>query len=475
MPYLPRLSAGDADCRLPLFEESAALLLDALLEEDAAARVRRLETALANDPSLTIWSAVHPLRPATAPHDLGELALWLAEHLPGALVEPDAVEPDAAPRSECAEAGSEHYRPGVPPGPDAAESARDAAELLSSWLSRAQTLRRSAELAASATESPAAASRARMLVYLRAAPEWLSGGAVSSSMPVLERLAPEWLRRLSEESPPPQPEDAAPDDPAEVLTAPCWSKRLGRLAERLTRLRRLEADFAATLRREKLASLQKLAYGASHEINNPLANIATRAQTLLHGETDPERRRALATINDQAFRAFEMIANMMLFAKPPELNLAPTDLKALLAEVIAEMTPAAQAQGTELRTACEEPQLVILADATQLAVLLRALCRNALEAVEAGGEVNVSLRRAGEHARLVVRDTGPGLSAEAQRHLFDPFYSSREAGRGLGFGLSWCWTIVEAHQGEIACDAAAERGAALMVSLPLRGPAAGQA
>ena len=70
-----------------------------------------------------------------------------------------------------------------------------------------------------------------------------------------------------------------------------------------TDLRRTDADFAAALEAAKLEALYQFAYGLSHEINNPLANIATRAQTLLVDENDPERRRKLATINQQAFRA----------------------------------------------------------------------------------------------------------------------------------------------------------------------------
>jgi signal transduction histidine kinase len=86
--------------------------------------------------------------------------------------------------------------------------------------------------------------------------------------------------------------------------------------------------------------------------------------------------------------------------------------------------------------------------------------------------VQVGLRRQGDDGvELWVRDTGPGLSEEARRHLFDPFYSSREAGRGLGFGLSWCWTIVELHQGQIAWES--EPGKTVfMVTLPITRPGA---
>ena len=93
------------------------------------------------------------------------------------------------------------------------------------------------------------------------------------------------------------------------------------------------ATFEERLEQEKLAALKELAYGAGHEVNNPLANIAARAQTLLEDEVDPERRRKLIAIHRQAMRAHEMIADLMLFARPPQLNVAEFDLRQTAANV----------------------------------------------------------------------------------------------------------------------------------------------
>ena len=89
-------------------------------------------------------------------------------------------------------------------------------------------------------------------------------------------------------------------------------------------------EFLDALEAAKLDALKELAYGASHEINNPLANIAARAQTLLRDESDPERRRALEAIHQQALRAHEMISDLMLFARPPRLERGPVDVASLL-------------------------------------------------------------------------------------------------------------------------------------------------
>jgi hypothetical protein len=244
------------------------------------------------------------------------------------------------------------------------------------------------------------------------------------------------------------------------------------LLRRLVRLDQLENDFSTQLEREKLLAMKELAYGAGHEINNPLANISSRAQTLLREENDPEKRRKLATINSQAFRAHEMIADMMLFAKPPRPELRPVELTSLIDQVVAELAPRIDQQGTEVYREGDAPLPSIEADPVQLAAALRALCNNALDALGLGGQVVISAgvetTGAGTEATIEVRDTGSGLSAEVRKHLFDPFFCGREAGRGLGFGLSKAWRIVTQHGGTITVQSEPEHGASFMIRLPVQ-------
>jgi signal transduction histidine kinase len=259
------------------------------------------------------------------------------------------------------------------------------------------------------------------------------------------------------------------------------------------------SDIARAVEAAKLQALYNFAYGLSHEINNPLANIATRAQTLLVDEQDPERRRKLATIVQQAFRAHEMIADLMLFARPPVLRPEPTDLSKLADAVVAELRPDAADQGTSLTRGGHPGPLIATVDRTQIAVALKALIQNSLEAVATGGSVEVVVEIVADqvldseysvlsteqpprridvpnengdgrspsavprplspaftpsalpapHFVLAVTDSGPGIAAEIRPHIFDPFFSGREAGRGLGLGLSKAWRIVELHGGQI--------------------------
>lgn len=268
-----------------------------------------------------------------------------------------------------------------------------------------------------------------------------------------------------------------------------------------------DVDFEAAVEAAKLRSLYQFAYGLSHEINNPLANIATRAQTLLADEADPERRRKLATIVQQAFRAHEMIADLMLFARPPAMRPEKTDLVKLADTVIAEMREQAAQQQTPLRRSDDGGPVMGTVDPVQVAVALKALVQNALEALRTGGNVEVSVEckavtpqaemgfrvqaadfkfdpphppipdpnlkseirnpKSASCLYLTVTDDGPGISAEARAHIFDPFFCGREAGRGLGLGLSKAWRIVEMHGGQIQVVSEPGRGATFTIALPL--------
>jgi len=106
--------------------------------------------------------------------------------------------------------------------------------------------------------------------------------------------------------------------------------------------------------------------------------------------------------------------------------------------------------------------------AYQLQAALRAVIDNGLNAATAGGRVEVQLHDGDGVVELVVVDDGPGISEAARPHLFDPFYSGREAGRGLGVGLAKAWRFVTNHGGAIAFDANAPRGARFTIRVPAK-------
>lgn len=222
------------------------------------------------------------------------------------------------------------------------------------------------------------------------------------------------------------------------------------------------------------------AAGAGHEINNPLAVISGRAQLLLRDEADPERRQSLALIRAQAQRVHEMIADVMLFARPPQLRLQPVDLPDLIGRVLDEAAAESATRSVVVgqpsggshpaislrRSALPDAlPLACQADPVQLAVALRALVRNAIEAVADDGRVEVSVGRRGEWLEVAVTDDGPGIAPDEREHLFNPFYAARQAGRGLGMGLSKAWRIITMHGGQIAVENVSPHGARFTVRL----------
>jgi signal transduction histidine kinase len=190
---------------------------------------------------------------------------------------------------------------------------------------------------------------------------------------------------------------------------------------KLARLSLLERSLREAVDAEKIAAMAEFAAGAGHEINNPLAVIAGRAQLLLRDEADPERRRDLALMNAQAMRVTEMIADLRFFASPPELERQVLDLAALVGRVIDEVQPLAARQETIVVFGEGPSTLRVEADSVQLTVAIRALCQNALDALGRRGCIEIAVNGDGNEASITVADDGPGISPEQRPHIFEPF------------------------------------------------------
>jgi C4-dicarboxylate-specific signal transduction histidine kinase len=165
-----------------------------------------------------------------------------------------------------------------------------------------------------------------------------------------------------------------------------------------------------------------------------------------------------------------MISDLMLFARPPKLDKKPLDVRQVVRRVVEEYGECATERDIELRCETDNEPLQVPADETQLGVAFAAVLQNALEAAPNGGWVSVRVRRSSGNtnpaAEISVMDNGPGISNRVRQHLFDPFFSGREAGRGLGFGLSKCWRIVTDHGGQVLVNRPSAGGAEFCIVLP---------
>ena len=454
MRCLPPLVAGLHPWVLPMADASAAGLAELLVSGDGAEQRRRLTQWLGDDPPLLVWVACRAGQADQPPcRSIAELAAWLATRAVEVLQWPAAEYPPADKLDSCevwgqrvAAAVAAAGQAATAAGPDD-PSARDMA-VLSAFLRCAEPWRPSV-----AFTLPALPPQAAQGGGLSRVSSVVSGGdAENGTVPFPnddacrlhgDKVANRWMREI------PGPADWLPP-----------------LAAQRARLAALETRFAETLQEEKLTALAEFAAGAGHEINNPLTVIAGRAQLFLHEETDPERRRALALINSQAMRVYEMIADLRLFARPPQPELQPVALVELVDRLVVELGPAAAQQGISLCRLGDPGPIEIVADPTQLLVALRALCQNAIEALGTQGHITIALQHGSRGVEICVADDGPGISPAEQPHVFDPFYSARQAGRGLGLGLSKCWRIITNHGGRIHLESPPGHGARFTIALP---------
>jgi signal transduction histidine kinase len=233
--------------------------------------------------------------------------------------------------------------------------------------------------------------------------------------------------------------------------------------------RRLEQAEPA-LRAARLEALAEFAAGAGHELNNPLAVIQGRAQLLLAGQEDPETIRSLQAIVAQAQRAHRILRDLMYFARPPRPRPRPCQPDEILKACLRDLHGEAEGRGIRLTAEIQEPAPWAWSDPDGLRHLAEVFLRNALEATPEGGTVLARSRVDPNRLRWAFHDSGPGLSPTEARHLFDPFFCGRQAGRGLGLGLPRAARFVTLAGGVLDWHAEPGRGTTFLVVLPLEEP-----
>lgn len=222
---------------------------------------------------------------------------------------------------------------------------------------------------------------------------------------------------------------------------------------------------------ERLAALGNLAAGIAHEVRNPLNTIGLTARYLERfcgqccAEPEPraELNRNFEIIASEVGRLTRTLDNFLLLARPAEVDMGLRDLDDIVDDALALF--AQELEGSEVRLERHRAGgLPVLADADHLGQVFANLVRNAIQAMDGGGTLTVVSERAGGQARVSFADTGPGVSLDARHHLFEPYFSTKRSGLGLGLALSR--KIVAAHEGTLEVADHAGGGAVFTVSLP---------
>ncbi len=225
----------------------------------------------------------------------------------------------------------------------------------------------------------------------------------------------------------------------------------------------------------RVAAMGELAASLAHELTQPLAAILSNAQAalrLLAAEPPDveEVRASLADIVDDDKRAADVIKGVRTLLKRGDPDYAPVDANDIVRQVAALARNEALAKRVDIKLELAEDLAPVLGDRVQLQQVVLNLLLNAIEVMgeEGAGPREIVVRtteRAGRDIQVAVRDSGPGVGADEADHLFEPFYTTK--GEGLGMGLTVSRSIIERHGGRIWAENNAERGATFYVTLPV--------
>jgi PAS domain S-box-containing protein len=247
----------------------------------------------------------------------------------------------------------------------------------------------------------------------------------------------------------------------------------------ITERKRLEAHL---LRSQRMESIGTMAGGIAHDLNNVLAPIFMGLPIVRDSVTDPEALDTLRAMELSAGRGAEVIKQVLLFARGVEVDRAPLQAGWLLRDVesmIRETFP----RSIRIERAWPPDLWVVVGDATQLHQVLLNLCVNARDAMPSGGELrlqaaNVTLDAnyvalnpeagPGPYVRIDIMDTGIGIPPDRLERIFEPFYTTKEVGRGTGLGLATSQAIVRSHGGFIHVYSELGKGSTFRVHLPAR-------
>jgi two-component system NtrC family sensor kinase len=245
-----------------------------------------------------------------------------------------------------------------------------------------------------------------------------------------------------------------------------WSETLERrVNEKTEELQRLHQRI---LQVEKMASLGQLAATVAHELNNPLSGILTYAKLIRRkvqkeSSTEPEE---LKFIIDQTQRCGQIVKNLLLFARQGIGEVASHNFVELAEESLRVVEHHLAIHNVSLHKDLELATAVC--DGAQVRQALVALLVNAIEAMPDGGDLTIRVhphaRRGGVLVTLI--DTGMGINPEDLPHIFEPFYTSKPEGQGVGLGLAVVYGIVSRHGGEIQVDSSPGSGTTFVVHFP---------
>ena len=249
----------------------------------------------------------------------------------------------------------------------------------------------------------------------------------------------------------------------------------------LREMRRLEQeceDQVRLLQHHKMISLGRLAASVVHEINNPLAGILNYIRLMIKvlgrdASPKPESlekfQRYLGLVESETSRCSKIVSNLLAFSRKSTMEFSDVNVLELLEKSVMLSQHKMDLENIQVRTEMEESMPLVWGDFNQIQQCVINLIFNAIDAMPDGGTLTV---RCGHNqnqgvVNIDVEDTGSGISEEHLPHIFEPFYSTKTEGNGLGLGLATVYGIIDRHNGTITVDSEVGKGTVFTINLPV--------
>lgn len=223
---------------------------------------------------------------------------------------------------------------------------------------------------------------------------------------------------------------------------------------------------------EKRDLLARLLKRLAHEIRNPLSSLGVHFQLLEEdlSTLSPQARAQLASrlgiIHGELHRLESIVGRFLKLAGPSALELEPVEIKKIVTHVCELLRPEASVRKVEILSEVESDLPPVMLDSVRLTQALLNIVINGIQAVSEQGRVKVSAARSGENLVLLVHDTGPGIPADELGDIFDPYFTTKTEGSGLGLWIAQ--QIAVAHGGDLRAGNAPAGGAVFTLTLPLK-------
>jgi two-component system NtrC family sensor kinase len=201
---------------------------------------------------------------------------------------------------------------------------------------------------------------------------------------------------------------------------------------------------------EKLAHMGQLSAGIAHELNNPLGVVIMYSNILLEEckEGDPVRE-DLKLITDQAARCKKIVAGLLNFARKNQVNHQAVNIKELVNKSVSGVVIPT---GIVVSVSDEMTNHDAMLDSEQMMQVLTNLIKNAIDAMTAGGNIDIKLEDNIGDVMITVKDNGSGIKEEDRAKIFEPFFTTKGIGHGTGLGLATAYGIVKMHKGQISAE-----------------------